>query len=289
MEQKVQPKLTDAEIKQIVKERYGKCAEAGMSMAASCCPIEAPKSPSFATEHGLYTPDDLSLIPETALGLSRGCGNPTVFAALQTGEIVVDFGCGAGIDVILAAQKVTPSGKVIGVDFASEMIGRAKQTVAEAGFSDIVELRVADLDQTGLPHSVADVVISNCVINLCPDKETVYREAFRILKPGGRLAISDIVYTEKIDPSVHERFQSTWSGCVGGAIDRDSYFEAIKNIGFTEIHLVAQHLLASKELEEMACCPGHEYTPLPAKEDIAVAQDKVASIKFTAVKPHNSG
>ena len=289
MEQKVQPKLTDAEIKQILKERYGKCTEDGMSMGASCCPSVAHKSPGFAKEHGLYTPDDLSLIPETALSLSRGCGNPTGFAALQPGEIVVDFGCGAGIDVILAAQKVTPSGKVIGVDFASEMIGRAKQTVAEAGFSDTVELRVADLDQTGLPHSVADVVISNCVINLCPDKETVYREAFRILKPGGRLAISDIVYTEKIDPSVHERFQSTWSGCVGGAIDKDSYFEAIKNIGFTEIHLVAQHLLASKELEEMACCPGHEYTPLPAKEDIAVAQDKVASIKFTAVKPHISG
>lgn len=289
MEQKVQPKLTDAEIKQIVKERYGKCTEDGMSMGASCCPSVAHKSPGFAKEHGLYTTDDLSLIPETALSLSRGCGNPTGFAALQPGEIVVDFGCGAGIDVILAAQKVTHSGKVIGVDFTSEMIGRAKQAVAEAGFSDTVELRIADLDQTGLPHSVADVVISNCVINLCPDKETVYREAFRILKPGGRLAISDIVYTEKIDPSVHERFQTTWSGCVGGAIDKDSYFEAINNIGFTEIHFVAQHLLASEELEEMACCPGPEYTPLPAKEDIAVAQGKVASIKFTAIKPHISG
>ncbi len=289
MEQKVQPKLTDAEIKQILKERYGKCTKAGMSTGASCCPSGAQKSPSFAKEHGLYTPDDLSSIPETALSLSKGCGNPTGFAALQPGEIVVDFGCGAGIDVILAAQKVTPGGKVIGVDFTSEMIGRAKQAIAEAGFSDNVELRIADLDQTGLSHSVADVVISNCVINLCPDKEAVYREAFRILKPSGRLAISDIVYTERIDPSVHERFQITWSGCVGGAIDKDSYFEAINNIGFTEIHLVAQHLLASRELEVMACCPGPEYTPLPAKEDIAVAQGKVASIKFTAIKPPISG
>ncbi|MEA3276875.1 MAG: methyltransferase domain-containing protein [Pseudomonadota bacterium] len=289
MVQNVQPKLTNAEIKEIVKERYGKCAAAGMSAAGSCCPIGTSKNPGFATEHGLYTLDDLSLIPETALSLSRGCGNTTGFAALQPGEIVVDFGCGAGIDVILAAQKVTPRGKVIGVDSASEMIGRAKRAVAEAGFSDTVELRVADLAQTGLPQGGADVVISNCVINLCPDKEAVYREAFRILKLGGRLAISDIVYTEKIDPSVHERFQSTWSGCVGGAIDKDSYFEAIRNIGFTEIHLVAQHLLAFKELEEMACCPGPEYAPLPAEEDIAVAQDKVASIKFTAVKPHISG
>ncbi len=289
MKQEIQPKLTDAEIKQILKERYGKCTKDGMNMGPSCCPSAVHQGPGFAKEHGLYTPDDLSLIPETALNLSKGCGNPTGFAVLQPGETVVDFGCGAGIDVILAAQKVTPGGKVIGVDFTSEMIGRAKQAVAEAGFSDTVELRIADLDQTGLPHSVADVVISNCVINLCPDKETVYQEAFRILKPGGRLAISDIVYTEKIDPGVIERFQTTWSGCVGGAIDKDSYFEAIINIGFTEIHLVAQHLLASRELEVMACCPGPEYTPLPAKEDIAVAQGKVASIKFTAIKPHISG
>jgi len=289
MEKSVKPRLTDNEIKEIVKERYGKCAETGMNIANSCCAIEASKSPSFATDHGLYTQEDISLLPESALSLSRGCGNPTGFATLQPGEIVVDFGCGAGIDVILAAQKVAPSGKVIGVDFVSEMIERAKQAIDEVEFPDIIEFRVADLDQTGLPHRVADVVISNCVINLCPDKVAVYREAFRILKPGGRLAISDIVYTEKIDPNVHKRFETTWSGCVGGAIDKDSYFEVINNVGFAEIHLVAQHLLASKELEEMACCPGPEYTPLPKKGDIALVQNKVASIKFTAVKPHISG
>lgn len=289
MQQKVQPKLSDSEIKQAVKERYGKCAEAGISTASCCCSGDTPKSSSFATEHGLYTPEDLSLIPEIALSLSKGCGNPTGFAALKSGNLVVDFGCGAGIDVILAAQKVAPTGKVIGVDFTSEMIVRAKEAVAEAGFSDTAEFRVADLDQTGLAPSVADVVMSNCVINLCPDKVAVYQEAFRILKPGGSLAISDIVYTEKIDPIVHERFQSTWSGCVGGSIDKESYFEAIKNIGFTEIHLVAEHQLAHKELEEMASCPGPEYTPVPDKEDIAVVQDKVESIKFTAVKPLISG
>ena len=289
MQQKMHRTFTDAKIKQVVKERYGKCAEAGLSGEDSCCPIQASKSASFATEHGLYTKEDISLIPETALRLSRGCGNPSGFANLQPGEIVVDFGCGAGIDVILAAHKVTPNGKVIGVDFASKMIERAKQAVTEAGFSNIVDLRVADLDQTGLPHSVADVVISNCVINLCPDKDTVYREAFRILKPGGRLAISDIVYTEKINPNIHEHFQATWSGCVGGAIDKESYFETIKNFGFIEIHLITQHSLASKELDELACCPGPEYTPVPAKEDVAMVQNKIASIKFTAIKPLISG
>lgn len=285
MKKSVKPKHTDNEIKEIVKERYGKCAETGMNMASSCCAIGSSKSAGFATDHGLYTQQDISLLPESALSLSRGCGNPAGFATLQPGEIVVDFGCGAGIDVILAAQKVGPGGKVIGVDFVFEMIERAKHAIDEAEFSDIVELRVADLNQTGLPYSHADVVISNCVINLCPDKEDIYREAYRILKPGGRLAISDVVYTEKIDPNVCERFKTTWSGCVGGAIDKESYFEAIKTIGFTDIDLVAQHLLAPKELDEMACCPGAEYTPVPAKEDIAMTQNKIASIKFTAVKP----
>lgn len=285
MEQKVKSKLTDNEIKEIVKARYGKCAETGINIASSCCAIESLETSSFATGHGLYTQEDISLIPETALGLSRGCGNPTGFAVLKPGEIVVDFGCGAGIDVILASQKIAPSGKVIGIDFSSEMVERAKQAIDEAGISNTVEFRITDLDQTGLPDNFADVVMSNCVINLCPDKEGVYREAYRILKPGGRLAISDVVYIEKIDANVHERFQSTWAGCVGGAIDKESYFEVIRNIGFTNVNLVAQHLLASKELDEMACCPGTDYTPVPAEEDVAVTQNKIASIKFTAIKP----
>ena len=285
MKQSTKPKLTDSEIKEIVKERYGKCAKIGISPTSSCCAIETSKSSGFATDHGLYTQEDISLIPETALSLSRGCGNPTGFAALQQGEIVVDFGCGAGVDVILAAQKVAPNGQVIGVDFAPEMIERAKQAIDEAEISSTVEFRIANLDQTGLPNNFADVVISNCVINLCPDKDAVYQEAYRILKPGGRLAISDVVYIEKIDSQVHERFKKTWSGCVGGAIEKDSYFDIIKNIGFKELHVVSQHPLASNELDEMACCPGAGYTPVPAEEDVAVTQNKIASIKLTATKP----
>ncbi|MFQ5892083.1 MAG: methyltransferase domain-containing protein, partial [Candidatus Methanofastidiosia archaeon] len=271
-------------IKQVVKERYGKSAEKG-GKKEPCCPSEAGTSSSFASAHGLYLQEELSFIPEIALNLSKGCGNPTGFANLQPGEVVVDFGCGGGIDVILASNKVGPLGKVIGVDFAPQMIERAKQAVAEAGVTDTVELVVADMEQLELPDGFADVVISNCVINLCPDKEAVYREAFRILKPGGRLAISDIVYTEKINPQVQERFQSTWAGCVGGAIEEDSYFEIVRKIGFDQIEIVARHLLPSKELEAMACCPGNEFTPTPAKEDLEIVQEKVISIKFTAVKP----
>ena len=279
---------TEENIKDIVKGRYDACAEQGGGKGAVCCPGEAPASPSFAAEQGIYSQEELSLIPETAFTLSRGCGNPTRFADLQSGETVVDLGCGAGIDVALAAHKVGAGGKVVGVDFAPHMIERAKQTAAEAGLTETTEFIVTDLERVELPDGVADVVISNCVINLCPDKDAVYHEAFRILKPCGRLAISDIVYAGKIDPEVRERFQSSWAGCVGGAIEEDTYFGILHDTGFANIEVVARHPLASTELEEMACCPGPEFTPAPAKEDIASVEGKVVSIKFWASKPERS-
>ncbi len=267
-------------IKDIVKSRYDAAAERGGGGA--CCCLGEAASPSFAAEHGLYSQEELSLVPETAFNLSRGCGNPTGFANLQPDEVVVDFGCGAGIDAVLAAHKVGSSGRVVGVDFAPHMIERAKQTVAEAGVTETTEFVVTDLDRVQLPDGFADVVISNCVINLCPNKEAVYREAFRILKPGGRLAISDIVYTGNIDPQVRERFRTTWAGCVGGAIEEDQYFQILQDTGFTDIEVVARHPLPPKELAEMACCPGSEFTPAPATEDIASVEGKVVSIRFWA-------
>lgn len=237
-------------------------------------------------DQGLYGQAELTLVPEVALNLSRGCGNPTGFANLEPGEVVVDFGCGGGIDVILAAHKVGSQGRVVGIDFADQMIERAKQAVAEAGLQDRdIEFRVSDMEKTQLPDGFADVVISNCVINLCPDKDAVYEEAFRILRPGGRLAISDIVLTENIDPELRERFQSTWAGCLGGAIPEEDYMQTVRQAGFAEIQIVARHTLTPAELEAMACCPGEEFAPAPAKDDLGVVQGKVTSIKFTAVRP----
>ena len=226
------------------------------------------------------------MVPAIGINLSRGCGNPTGFANLQPGEVVVDFGCGAGIDVILAAHKVGKQGRVVGLDFAPQMIERAKQAVIESGLQERhIEFRVADLENSQLPQSYADVVISNCVINLCPDKKAVYGEAVRILKPGGRLAISDVVLTEEIDPRLRERFQEYWAGCLGGAIPAEDYWQTIKRAGFVKIMVVSRHILTPQELEAMACCPGGEFTPAPAQEDLDVVQGKVVSIKFTALKP----
>jgi arsenite methyltransferase len=166
------------------------------------------------------------------------------------------------------------------------MIERAKQAVTQAGFQDSgIELRVVGMEKSQLPSSFADVVISNCVINLCPDKNAVYEEAFRILQPGGRLAISDIVFTEDIALQLRERFQSNWAGCLGGASPEEDYLQTVREAGFAQVRIVARHILTPEELEAMACCPGEEFTPAPAKEDLAVVQGKVVSIKFTAVKP----
>jgi SAM-dependent methyltransferase len=187
--------------------------------------------------------------------------------------------------VILAARKVGAGGKVYGVDFTLQMIEQAKEAVARAGLPDrTVEFRHASLEDTTLPDASADVVISNCVINLCPDKNAVYREAFRILKPGGRLAISDIMLTGPIDAELRERLQSVWAGCTGGAIPEGEYWDTLINAGFTEIKIVARHLLSDPELDWMACCPGKEYTPSPAADDLNQVQGKVVSVKFTAIK-----
>jgi len=236
-------------------------------------------------DQGLYGQEELSLVPEIALKFSRGCGNPTGFADLQPGDVVVDFGCGGGIDVILAARKVGSQGRVTGIDCAPQMIERAKQAVAEAGLQDCnIELRTAYLDKTQLPDDFADVVISNCVINLCPDKDAVYKEAFRILRASGRIGISDVVFTESVASELRERFQSTWSGCLGGAIPEDDYWQTVREAGFAEIQIVSRHLLTPEELEAMACCPGEEFTPPPSKEDRVAVEGKVASVKFTAIK-----
>ncbi|MFQ5602929.1 MAG: methyltransferase domain-containing protein [bacterium] len=190
------------------------------------------------------------------------------------------------MDVILAANKVGEQGKVVGIDFTHQMIERAKQTVTEAGLKDrSIELCVADMGNSQLPDSCTDVVISNCVINLCSDKDAVYKEAFRILRPGGRLAISDIVFTNDINPELRERFQLSWAGCLGGAIAEKEYWQTVKKAGFVEIQIVAHHTLTPEELEAMACCPGEDFTPPPAEEDLALVGGNVASVKFTAVRP----
>jgi len=274
------------ETKDAVRNRYGCFAERGGHRKA-CCGQSAPAQPTcgYAVGEGLYGDADLALVPNGALDLSRGCGNPTGFARLQNGEVVVDFGCGGGIDVILAAQRVGPDGRVIGLDFTPAMIERAGQNVARAGVAERVELRVEDLAKTQLPDASADVIISNCVINLCPDKDAVYQEAFRVLRPRGRLAISDIIFTEPICPEVEARFRSTAAGCMAWAMPEATYLDLVKRSGFVDLQVVTCHRLGDEEVEAMARCPGRDFSPPVDDHDLAAVKGRMASIKFTAVKP----
>ncbi|MFH1861126.1 MAG: methyltransferase domain-containing protein [bacterium] len=272
-------KMTDEEIKNLVANRYGKFAEKYADIGNPC-------SIRKKQIEELYDKQDLSLVPKTANNLALGCGNPVNFAKLKTGEVVVDLGCGAGIDVILASHEVGKKGRVIGVDIAPQMIEKGKQAVAEAGLQDRkIEFYIQDIEKLKLQDSLADVVISNCVIVLCPNKDAVYREAFRILKSSGRIAISDIVFTETISPDVRKRFQSTWAGILGGAIEEKDYLKIVEEAGFKHIEIVNRHLFTSEELIAMSTCPGTDFTPAPDEKDIEAVQGKIVSIKFTAIKP----
>ena len=281
---KTYPPKTAAEIKQKVKIRYDKFAKEGGS-AEGCCPLAGGITESFALEHGLYSQEDIGLIPKLAINLSRGCGNPTGFANIQPGEVVADFGCGGGIDLVLAAHKVGPTGKVIGIDFAPHMNERAKQVMEEAGLSNRAEFILLGIENPQVPDNIADVVISNCVINLCPCKLCVYKQIFDILKPGGHLAISDIVIIGDVDPKVRGYFRSIWAGCTGGAMPKDEYFKIIQDVGFGQLKVIARHILGPKELDEMASCPGKKFSPTFSKEKLAQMQGKIVSVKFIAVKP----
>lgn len=273
--------MSITDIPQVVRRRYSVFATSG-GRQESCC-ATAQTSLNFAVDHSLYSEAELARVPDLSCNLARGCGNPTGFANLLPGEVVVDFGAGGGIDVILAARQVGAEGKVVGVDFTPEMVERAREGVVEAGLGDWdVDVRVCDMASTRLPDASVDVVISNCVINLAPDKETVYRETRRILRPGGRLAISDMVLSGPIPSAARERFRATWAGCLGGMIPETEYLDLVRRAGFSDIKVVARHHLGGEELEAMSRCPGREFCPETPPDDLALVEGKAESLKFTA-------
>jgi SAM-dependent methyltransferase len=233
-----------------------------------------------------YSQEDFSHLPVLAIELARGCGNPPGFARLAAGEVAVDLGCGGGIDVILAARKVGPEGRVVGIDFAPNMIVKARKAVEDAGLKDRkIDLLVGDIEKLDQPADFADVVMSNCVISLCPNKDAAYREAFRILKPGGRLAVADLVLEEKIDPAVRLRLEEAWQGALGGSILESDYFRFVKAAGFEELNVLSTDILSPGEVKAVSCCPGMKFAKPAAEEDLKHLEGKVASIKFTARKP----
>jgi len=233
------------DIRSVVRERYGAIAEkAAAGEQTSCCsPTQSESSccgssdlpEQFDMVSKLYDDPDVSELPAEVTDISLGCGDPITLAALVPGQVVLDLGSGGGIDCFLAAKKVGPTGKVIGVDMTASMIERARSNKAKLG-ADNVEFRLGEIEHLPVADNTVDVIISNCVINLSPDKPQVFREAYRVLKPGGKLAVSDIV-TDGPLPEAIKSSLSAWAGCVAGALDVKDYIGGIETAGFTNVEL----------------------------------------------------
>ncbi len=275
--------MKEREIKRAVREGYARIAKQATSYYASrsCCgcadvPQEISKRLGYSDAEIQAAP------PESNLGL--GCGNPVALASIKEGEIVLDMGAGAGFDCFLASTRTGEKGLVIGVDMTSEMVERARANSRKGGYTNI-DFRQGDLENMPVADNYVDVVISNCVINLVPNKNRAFKEAFRVLKPGGRLAVSDIVLLKEL-PDIVLKSDEAYIGCLAGAIMKDEYIDIIGSTGFKDIRVVEE---SSFPIESLICCDssGSAIINVPKisteqKKDVA---DSVMSIKVTAVKP----
>jgi SAM-dependent methyltransferase len=233
-----------AEIRTAVREHYAKAARA----AEECC-APSGASPGLIGRT-LYAEDDAAAVPDAALLASLGCGNPTMLADLHSGEVVLDLGSGGGIDVLLSARRVGPTGKAYGIDMTPEMLELARRNQAEAGVSN-AEFLEGTIEDIPLPDASVDVIISNCVVNLSADKDAVFHEALRVLKDGGRLAISDIVLRRRLsDPVAH--LVGLWTGCVAGALLEADYRQKLEAAGFAEIDVEPTRVFQRSDLSDMA-------------------------------------
>ncbi|MBU1940629.1 MAG: arsenite methyltransferase [Candidatus Thermoplasmatota archaeon] len=236
--------MDEKKIKKAVKQRYTTFAKTNSSCCSTC---NNEKNDIIQQSESIgYSPHDLKSIPESAI-LGLGCGNPTALANLKSGETVLDLGSGAGIDVFLAANKVGETGYVIGVDMTEDMIKRATNIAKENGYTN-VEFRYGEIEQLPIENNTIDVIISNCVINLSPDKLTTFKEAYRVLKPGGRILISDLVTEGELPEEIKKSFDA-WSGCIAGALEKQTYLSTIKKAGFTDIEIVHQKRYTEKEID----------------------------------------
>jgi len=275
--------MKEDETRKAVREGYARVVrESGSccASASSCCGSTSPARSS--SKNVGYTDEELKAVPEGA-GLGLGCGNPVAFASLREGDVVLDLGAGAGLDCFLAADKVGRSGRVIGVDMTPEMIDRARENARKGDYAN-VEFRLGEIENLPVADNTADVVISNCVVNLVPDKRRAFAETFRALKPGGRLMISDIVLLKELPDFIKDSIEA-YIGCISGAVMKGEYIEAIKATGFEDVAVVDETLVP---VELMVNDPTAqaiiEKVGIPLEEAKKFAPS-VMSIKVHGVKP----
>ena len=230
--------MADQDIKQMVKDRYGKAAlavatgESSCCAGSACCGSDSSQAADLITSN-LYSDTETAALPAAAVAASLGCGNPTALADLALGETVLDLGSGGGIDVLLSARRVGPTGKAYGLDMTDEMLALARENQRKAGVDNVEFLR-GEIEAIPLPDNSVDVIISNCVINLSADKDRVFAEALRVLRPGGRFAVSDVVVRGEVPAQIRKSVE-LWIGCVAGALEEDEYRAKLAKAGFEGI------------------------------------------------------
>ena len=276
--------MKEKEVKKVVREGYARIAKQGSSCCGpvnSCCG-STDLAQSIGKSIG-YTEEELTAVPEGA-NLGLGCGNPVALASLREGETVLDLGSGAGFDCFLAANQVGETGRVVGVDMTPEMIEKARENAGKGNYEN-VEFRLGEIENLPVADNTADVIVSNCVINLAPDKKSVFKEAFRVLKPGGRIMVSDIVLTKELPEAIKNSVQA-YVGCVSGAMVKLEYLETMEAAGFNDITVI-------DETSFPIDCMANDPTARTIMDNLDLSPEKVLelansirSIKVYAIKPN---
>jgi arsenite methyltransferase len=270
--------MSEANIKDIVKEKYGSAALCAATGGSSCCGATPGSGPDPITSN-LYNLAQVNEVPAEAMLASLGCGNPTALARLNPGETVLDLGSGGGIDVLLSARRVGPTGKAYGLDMTDEMLDLANENMRKAGVENVEFLR-GEIEHIPLPDNSVDVIISNCVINLSTDKGQVLREAFRVLKPGGRFAVSDVVTRGEIRPEIRKTLL-LWVGCVAGALDEANYRSELESAGFAEVDIEPTRIYKAEDARAFLATEGIDADVIAPEVD-----RKIMSAFVRAIKPN---
>ncbi len=277
--------MKEENIKKAVREGYAKVASGSSccctpDTGSSCCG-QVDLAKEISSNIG-YSKEDLNKVPEGS-NLGLGCGNPVAMASLAKGEVVLDLGSGAGFDCFLAAEKVGTEGRVIGVDMTPEMLEKAKENAQKGNFSN-VEFRLGEIENLPVADGIIDIIISNCVINLAPDKDRVFSEAFRVLRPGGRIMVSDIVLTKEL-PDFIKNNMAAYVGCISGAIIKDNYLNAIKKAGFIDVKIIDEVNFPLKYIisDDTAAVVKNESSL--SENQAKDLEDFILSIKVYASKP----
>ncbi|MFC2013043.1 arsenite methyltransferase [Chloroflexota bacterium] len=275
--------MEDKQIRKVVRENYAKVAKQERSCcgsSGSCCGGSRTKQ-DISRQIG-YTGGELTTIPEEA-NLGLGCGNPVALASLKTGETVLDLGSGAGIDCFLAANRVGKTGRVIGVDMTPEMLEKARGIARDEGYTN-VEFRLGEIENLPVADNLVDVIVSNCVINLSPDKEQVFREAFRALKPGGRLMVSDIILLRELPDFIKDSIEA-YIGCLSGASLKTDYLAAIGTTGFEEVNILSETIFPLDLITSDTAIQTIIKDLVIPQTAVAEIAGSVVSAQVTAVKP----